>query len=166
MTRIFVLSLKSNCIVCNKLFEKCSNRHPKQRYCSTTCIKANWRSKNKEKDKLSKKRWIAKNPDKRKQSSEIYRKAHREYYTQYASLRSRRQIQAKPKSLTEFDELYLIEFYDLAKRRGLEVDHIIPLQHKLVCGLHVPENLQMLTRQQNAQKSNSFDEDIVAVIKG
>lgn len=38
-----------------------------------------------------------------------------------------------------------------------EVDHIIPLKHDKVCGLHVPWNMQYLTRQENAKKGNSFD---------
>lgn len=37
-----------------------------------------------------------------------------------------------------------------------EVDHIIPSNHELVCGLHVENNLQILTEYENIRKSNSF----------
>jgi len=39
---------------------------------------------------------------------------------------------------------------------GYDVDHVIPLRGRLVSGLHVAENLQILERRANARKGNRF----------
>ena len=62
------------------------------------------------------------------------------------------------------EELWLItEIYELAALRtklfgfGWHVDHIIPLQGKLVSGLHVPENMRVIPAIENIKKKNKFE---------
>lgn len=38
-----------------------------------------------------------------------------------------------------------------------EIDHIVPVKGKNVCGLHVPWNLQLITKDENQRKGRSFD---------
>lgn len=45
-------------------------------------------------------------------------------------------------------------WYKLARETGKEVDHIVPLNSKYVCGLHCEDNFQLLTPDQNLAKSN------------
>jgi hypothetical protein len=65
------------------------------------------------------------------------------------------------------DDLWLIkEAYELAALRtkmfGFKwhVDHIIPLKGKLVSGLHVPTNLQVIEGRLNIMKNNKFEGEL------
>ena len=75
-----------------------------------------------------------------------------------------RKLNATPKWLTK-NQFYQMEmFYIHAKECELltgdkyDVDHIVPLQGKNVCGLHVPWNLQILPADINRSKYNKFDQ--------
>ena len=75
------------------------------------------------------------------------------------ALRKARCLQATPEwvDLKEIGQVYK-EAHRLTKETGIkhEVDHIVPLVHNSVSGLHVPWNLQILTKDENARKGNTF----------
>lgn len=73
--------------------------------------------------------------------------------TAYNLRREKTQQQRKLSYVTDIE----IEEYFANTPEGYSVDHIIPLNHPDVCGLHVPCNFQYLTVEDNANKGNKFD---------
>lgn len=71
-------------------------------------------------------------------------------------------LNATPKWLTKSDWIEIKWAYKMAKDRteetGIkhEVDHIIPLQGKSICGFHCPQNLQIITESENCSKGNRY----------
>ena len=85
--------------------------------------------------------------------SRHYKATHRAEMTALTAARRARIMQATP-PWADFDAIKAI--YLEAGKQGKQVDHIIPLTHPLVCGLHVQANMQLLTRSENAKKRNKF----------
>jgi hypothetical protein len=71
----------------------------------------------------------------------------------YHRLRQSRMTKAMPPWA---DKGKIRAIYEEAARLGLSVDHIIPLKHPLVCGLHTPDNLQLMPLKENISKNNQF----------
>ena len=72
-------------------------------------------------------------------------------------------LQRTPKWLTEHDLKVVNGFYSIASMLTREnkepwhVDHIVPLRGKLVSGLHVPSNLQVMRGVENIGKNNRYE---------
>jgi hypothetical protein len=133
-----------------------------------------WRDANPDKAKIITKRHFEKNRDAMYQRTAKWREANREYCSQLtrewaknnpskasanASKRRAKLLNATP-VWADFAAIQVE--YDLAdwcsKATGIKyhVDHIVPLQGKTICGLHVPNNLQVIPAKDNHVKHNKF----------
>ncbi len=122
------------------------------------------------------KKWHAKNPDYNQryvaENADAVRERRREYVKnnpdipreisrRYARCRRR----AAPRWLTpeqhqKMDDMRILSQL-VTEETGIihQVDHIVPLQGKTVCGLHVPWNLQVIPASENKKKYNKLSAD-------
>jgi len=115
-------------------------------------INKNYYINNKEKVLKIKKNYCLNNKQKRKQTLILTRLNNP--HTQRAVTAKRRAM--KLKATPKFANLNKIKEIYKNCPKGYHVDHIIPLQGKNVCGLHVEWNLQYLTPSENSAKSNKL----------
>ena len=135
-----------------------------------------WREKNPEQTKKYSKEWRERNPehhkewrennpeyyktvprlDYHKKYSKEWREKNRGKSNSYSSKRRAAKLQAAPSWANKktIDMIYII-----ANICNKTVDHIVPLQSSVVCGLHWEANLQLLTQEENSSKSNKHDFD-------
>jgi hypothetical protein len=134
---------------------------------------------NREKDKINQqcRDYYKEHQEQRIEAAQNYYQVHKEekatYNKQYkdqnlakyAFLQNKKNAKkrkATPPWLTKEQFNEIEQFYeDCSYLKALtkvkfEVDHIIPIQNDLVCGLNVPWNLQILTKFENNTKRNKF----------
>lgn len=119
-----------------------------------------WRLNNKEVKSKTDREYRLKNSDVLKKKALNHFKLNKDKYAAASARRKASKLKATPEWLTK-EQLEEIEYiYFLRKDVSLlsdyeyHVDHIVPLQGKEVCGLHVPWNLQLLQKEVNFAKSN------------
>lgn len=115
---------------------------------------------NKEKQKKRMAEWYKANKDIVAANIAAYVKAHPGFIASKQAKRRAQELKATP----AWANLGAIRaMYEKAARISQEtgishhVDHIIPLQGRNVCGLHVESNLRIITAEENISKSNNFE---------
>jgi hypothetical protein len=154
------------CTKCQKVksldqFYKRSDRDAYHSWCKSCkhLASKSWHRRNKERHNELTKRWYAENTDKHLENSRSWYQANKARKLETVTAREKRCILATP---TWADRELIKELYELARKlteqTGIphEVDHVIPLQGKEVCGLHIAENMQVITAKENRQKSNKL----------
>jgi len=128
----------------------------------------------KERKRLRDKLWYEKNKARKKEAHRLWHEANKEkaraysreyYYNNKDKSRfrckKRRQIKIRARpSWYESEKGEIKKLYRKAKELGLVVDHIVPLNSELVCGLHTLSNLQLLDPIENRKKYNLFLEEL------
>jgi hypothetical protein len=163
----------------NKVCEFCSNNFEaklvRAKYCSNKCRTDNFYKNNKEHVSLVSKKYRDSNKKLITENKKTWQEENKEWMSSYwtdwsnknkhircaneAKYRAAK-LNATPKWLTINDHNKIEAIYGLAstlqRLTGIkfQVDHIIPLQGKEVRGLHVPWNLQILTKYENISKGN------------
>lgn len=97
-----------------------------------------WSELNREKDRAMKKKWQDANPA-------------------YGRAKTSKYLAKKRQALPAWADLEKIKDIYLHCPVGHHVDHIVPLQGKIVSGLNIETNLQYLPAFDNRSKSNFFE---------
>lgn len=148
----------------------CKRGHlSKRRTSDRTCLEcakergSDWINNNRDKKNASTKKWREKNPELRADYGRKWRSENPDKNRAKAARRRAARVLRTPSWLSEFDKARIRSKYEEAERLTREtgiahhVDHVIPLNGEFVSGLHVPDNLQVLTEFANLSKGNRFD---------
>lgn len=163
-------------MIVEKICSRCSEPQPELNFyknskCrggrATICKScyAEYYTDNKDREKVRMKIWRDKNTKRRSEYNTSWRKSNPDKHNSAQAKRRARKLSATPHWLSseqqkEIDFLYWLA-RDLRATSGekYEVDHIIPLKSPVICGLHVPWNLQILPESVNRVKQNNFEGD-------
>jgi hypothetical protein len=151
------------CKVCES--ERCKIKNQKNRE-KRLAVARVYRNANKEKINASIKNWQERNKERYAMYFVKHRENNRAYHNEKWMRRDAAKKQRTPTWLSKNHIKQMQVEYELAKWctevTGIpyHVDHIVPLQGKIVSGLHVPWNLQVIPAKTNRSKSNRLLETL------
>lgn len=118
-----------------------------------------WRRRNPERQRENQRCQYQNNPEPRREATRLNKLNNRAYCTAKEVERYANKKNATP-AWADRDAICAV--YERAQQmteqngEAYNVDHIVPLQSDIVCGLHVEENLQVITRLDNVRKGNRW----------
>lgn len=116
-----------------------------------------YRATNGENSRAVRKAWSEENKDRIREQNRQYRASNSGMYAEYCQRRNARKLRATPSwANTEAMRAFYALAAEMTKTTGVthHVDHVVPLQSKLVCGLHCEFNMQVLIGSENSSKGN------------
>jgi len=169
----------SACKMCHKLI---SIEYRKQNHERILKSSREWRYRNKDnklyklKNLESSNSYYSKNKEKCNYRSKCYRDNNKEKLASYDkkyrennkdiknSICAKRMAKKKSSTFinTNYEKEQIRLLYKLSsvlsEETGIKhhVDHILPIQGKLICGFHCLNNLQVITQKENSKKSNKY----------
>jgi len=136
-------------------------KHGRLNKCKPCGSKASveWAESNKEKVNTYNKRWAQNNRDKTRAKSLKWSANNRSSCNARGAKRRAQQLNATPAWADKeaIDRMYTVSNF-LTNKLGEphHVDHVIPLQGKNICGLHVEYNLDVIPAVDNLSKGNKI----------
>ena len=152
--------LQGQCRVCQS---KCSTAYYAENAASLVARRAAYYAEFPERCQAATKAWQQANATKVNAGNTQWKKKNPSKVNAANARRAAGKLQATPSWANDF---FIAEAYELAKLRTeatgykWHVDHIVPLRSKLVCGLHVENNLQVIPGAANLVKGNRYWPDM------
>lgn len=145
-----------HCVACKSEQQKAAYAKDPDRFSAAS---KKWSSKNKDKVRETARALYWKNPEKfrAKVLAQIKRNPARANAAVMKRTAAKMQRTPKLANLRKIEKVYML-CAEMRKQTGIKyvVDHIVPLRGERVSGLHVHENLQIITNVENVKKKNHF----------